>query len=319
MNRYAHRPEPGPSYHRTRGYWVGLALLSATLWGVASLASATVRPVNLLAPLSAIEPQGSIGFVASSVPSIEDEAGAIPSLARSRIQAAIERIRDRTEIFVITRVLGDLRQFESESQAAFRDVVRQTNHYRVVVVFIAYSADKRHGIISTNLGAGIWNVITADECQGLFGNEEAPLTIDLVVNGVESLVNLFEAYEAAHPNTAGSPYYDGFDILARRLPATLIVLFLSAGSLMLYKRGRRCPRCGSPLKSRVSVSLMRGPGGRIAKKTSKCFSCGYSKRKALLPPFLESLLNSEEGGKTAPLASPAAEGAEGSNLPPPVY
>lgn len=228
---------------------------------------------------------------------IQDGAEILTPSSRRDLSRSIARLSGKIEIFVVSRLLEDLAHFEDASQKAFQEVVRQLDHYRVVVVFIGYSPDKRHGIIGTNLGAGVWNTVTNEQVARLFGEEDSPLGQDTVLLGVEQLVDLLESRAPKNEVEGPSPVFGGLDSAAERLPVALVLGLLGAGGFWFYRKNQVCPRCQKTLRTRVTISLNMGDRGRLAKRTSKCFDCGYTRRQSLIPSLI-----SQATGKGAPAA-----------------
>ncbi|MBI4863460.1 MAG: hypothetical protein HY815_24825 [Candidatus Riflebacteria bacterium] len=214
---------------------------------------------------------------------IRDDAQVLPAGVTARLSRKVALLEGKVEIFLATRVLDDMAVFEEASQKLFKEIVHEVNHYRVIVVFVAYNRDRDKGIISTNLGHGILHVVSQNECSDLFGREDGPLSIEAIQRGVERLVELVQKYYQSEPGSAAAPSFTGLDTLTHRLPVALVVVVLLGGSFWYFRRTTTCPSCGAPLKTRVSISLSPSQPGRIAKKTYKCFRCGYSRRQSLLP------------------------------------
>lgn len=224
-------------------------------------------------------------------PYVRDDAQVIPARVTAQITRQVKTLEGKAEIFVVTKVLDDMSLFDQASQATFKEIVREVSHYRVIVVFIAYSRDRAHGIISTNLGAGVWHIVPRQECEELFGNSEAALTVDRVQTGVDFLVAKILAHHRSQPVTASGPGLLATVTQWLSRPALWLALALMLGVGVLFaRRVPMCPGCHAPLKTRVSIGLGVGNSSRSAKKTLKCFRCGYSRRQDLfgLGP-LESL------------------------------
>lgn len=228
---------------------------------------------------------------------IRDDAQVFPAAVTAQLTRTIQSLEGKADIFIVTKVIEDMALFDQASQAAFKEIVDEVNHYRVVVVFIAYNAERDRGIVSTNLGYGVWHILTKKDCENLFGKDDAALTVEGIKGGVEKLVAHIAEYHKAHPDSATAPAFTGFDNLMRNLPRLLVVGVVLLGLLWFWRRGSNCPKCGAPLKTRVSISMVTRTG-RMAKKTYKCFRCGYTRRQSLIP---------SGGYGDAPGRMPAAE------------
>jgi hypothetical protein len=214
---------------------------------------------------------------------VRDDAQVLPANVTATLTRKIRALSGKADIFICTKLLDDMSLFDQASQATFRDILREVNHYRVIVIFIAYNRDRDHGIISTNLGHGIWHIVSKQDCEQLFGKEDAALTVEGIQSGVNRLVHIIKAYYENQPGSAAAPSFTGGDNLAHRLPFIAVGVIILGAALYFRKRGSKCPVCGAALKTRVSISLAGGASGRIAKKTFKCFRCGYSHRQSLIP------------------------------------
>lgn len=213
---------------------------------------------------------------------IRDDAQVFPAAVTATLTRTIQSLEGKADIFIVTKVIEDMALFDQASQAAFKEIVDEVNHYRVVVVFIAYNADRDRGIVSTNLGYGVWHILTKKDCENLFGKDDAALTVDGIKNGVERLVSTIAEYHKGHPDSPSAPAFTGLENLSRNLPRLLILGGVVVGLIWFWRRGANCPKCGAPLKTRVSISMATRTG-RMAKKTFKCFRCGFTRRQSLLP------------------------------------
>ena len=213
---------------------------------------------------------------------IRDDAQVFPAAVTAALTRTIQSLEGKADIFIVTKVIEDMALFDQSSQAAFKEIVDEVNHYRVVVVFIAYNGDRDRGIVSTNLGYGVWHILTKKDCENLFGKDDAALTVEGIKSGVERLVNTISEYHKGHPDSPAAPAFTGLDNLTRNLPRVLVLVAVVIGLVWFWRRGANCPKCGAPLKTRVSISMATRTG-RMAKKTFKCFRCGYTRRQSLLP------------------------------------
>jgi hypothetical protein len=195
----------------------------------------------------------------------------------------VQSLEGRADVFIVTKVLEDMGLFDQASQAAFKEIVDEVNHYRVVVVFIAYNRDRDHGIVSTNLGYGVWHILTRKDCEDLFGKEDVALTIEGIKSGVEKIVGIIAEYHRKNPDSPAAPAFTGLDNLTRNGPRALAAFVVIMSLIWFWRRGSKCPKCGAPLKTRVSISIGATRTGRMAKKTYKCFRCGYTRRQSLVP------------------------------------
>lgn len=213
---------------------------------------------------------------------IRDDAQVFPAAVTADLTRTIQSLAGKADIFIVTKVIEDMALFDQASQAAFKEIVDEVNHYRVVVVFIAYNADRDRGIVSTNLGYGVWHILTKKDCENLFGKDDAALTVEGIKSGVERLVSTILEYHKGHPDSPAAPAFTGLQNLAQNLPRVLLLGAVIIGLVWVWRRGSNCPKCGAPLKTRVSISMVTRTG-RMAKKTFKCFRCGYTRRQSLLP------------------------------------
>jgi uncharacterized membrane protein YgcG len=252
----------------------GLAILAASLALFAiPVAAQSARPA---AAASSGAPRPAENYV-------RDDAQVFPAAVTAALTRKVQSLEGKADIFIVTSVLEDMALFDQASQSAFKQIVDEVNHYRVVVVFIAYNRDREHGIVSTNLGYGVWHVLSKKDCEDLFGKEDAALTVEGIRSGVEKLVSLISDYHRRNPDSPSAPAFTGLENLARNLPRVLLVVLLGGGAFWFWRRGSSCPKCSAPLKTRVSISLGATRTGRMAKKTYKCFRCGYTRRQSLLP------------------------------------
>jgi hypothetical protein len=214
---------------------------------------------------------------------VRDDAQVFPAAVTVALTRTVQSLEGKAELFVVTKVIDDMALFDQASQAAFKDIVDEVNHYRVIVVFIAYNSARDRGIVSTNLGYGVFHILTAKDCQNLFGNGDVPLTFDAIKTGVEKLVSIITDYHKRNPDSPQAPVFTGLDNFLRNGPRALAAMLVLLAGAWFWRRGSNCPKCGAPLKTRVSISLATTRTGRMAKKTYKCFRCGYTRRQSLVP------------------------------------
>ena len=241
------------------------------------------RPSPSARPAPRAEPHGAPARGTSRGENfIRDDAQVFPAAVTAALTRTIQSLEGKADIFIVTKVLEDMALFDQASQASFKEIVDEVNHYRVVVVFIAYNGERDRGIVSTNLGYGVWHILSKKDCENLFGKDDAALTVDGIKSGVERLVNVISEYHKTHPDSPAAPAFTTVDNLVRTGVRVLILGVVVLGLVWFWRRGANCPKCGAPLKTRVSISMATRTG-RMAKKTFKCFRCGYTRRQSLLP------------------------------------
>ena len=228
-------------------------------------------------------PVASVRPVKISRNFVRDDAQVLSAGVTAAINQRVAGLGGKADIFVITRLLEDMALFDQASQSTFKEIIREVDHYRVIVIFIAYNRDRERGIISTNLGHGVWYIVSKTECEEAFGKEDVPLTGESIRDGVARLADHIERYHRTQPGAPAAPTLVGLDPFFKVVPVLLGVIACGGVVWWLARRGSSCPNCGAPLKTRVSISFALAPTGRVAKKTYKCFRCGYSRRKSLLP------------------------------------
>lgn len=214
---------------------------------------------------------------------VRDDAQVFPASVTAALTRTIQSLERKADLFVVTKVLEDMALFDQASTAAFKEIIDEVDHYRVVVVFIAYNTHRDRGIVSTNLGYGVWHIVNRKDCEHLFGNGDVPLTIEAIKAGVEKLVGTITDYDKRNPESPQAPAFTGLENLMRNGPRALAAIVVLLAGIWFWRRGSNCPKCGAPLKTRVSISLATTRTGRMAKKTYKCFRCGYTRRQSLVP------------------------------------
>lgn len=219
---------------------------------------------------------------------LQDEAGIFDPDLSTLVRSRIHELQEKTgcEIFLVTRLLADLDEIESEGNALFQELIRELEHYRAILIVLAYQESSRgvaQGKIYTALGRGLYHILTRADLQKHLGNAEERLTAPAVVEGIDGLADQLEQYYAENP---GSAHEDrsgaGLDVLpggSRTLAGLALVL---ASLLYLTRRLNRCPRCGARLQRRVDVLVRtkRQLSGQL-RRTIKCLQCGYIRRRRM--------------------------------------
>jgi len=224
---------------------------------------------------------------------VRDEAGLFDAPLHSQLRLLLLRLRRSSgiECFLVTRVIGSLDQVEVTAYDLFKALVNEVGHYKVILVLIAIDRVKGQGTVSTNLGAGVYHLVEQKDCEGLFVREGQAFSPDGIKQGLtfrcERLESAHVARQRADLVTGNATEPPGGGFVARW---GLVLLTLGSvvlvGGAYLYLAGRTtCPRCGAELKTRVNIVYGTG-GSDLARKTYKCFKCGYTKRRALFPTTL---------------------------------
>lgn len=201
------------------------------------------------------------------------------------------------EVLIDTRRIEEGDHFSEVAEQVFEDIVQALGHYRVALVLIGIDRNEGHGMVGTNLGAGLFQVLTREQAADLFLAEGEAFSPERITDGVERLAARLDEWHALKTE-AGEDYqgrtprawYQSFGIqFYPVLGVVLLVIWLGWSNW----RSRKCPSCGSGLRVRVRLG---GPGG-AAVRTAKCFECGHvEKRRYERWGWIESIF----GGRGTP-------------------
>lgn len=224
---------------------------------------------------------------------VRDEAGLFDAPLHAALKLQLMRLRRdaRVDVFLVTRALRSLDETELTAYDLFKSLVREVQHYKVILVFVGIDRAAGQGMISTNLGAGVYHLIDRKDCEGLFVREGEPFSPEGIKQGVSFLSQHIrknvEDRRRADVVTGGVPDAAVRDGARPWVVATALAIVVLAGGVgwFLVRRQSRCPRCGTELRTRVNIVVGTG-GSDLARKTYKCFNCGYTRRRALLPTAL---------------------------------
>lgn len=161
------------------------------------------------------------------------------------------------------------------SRRAFEDLVREVGHPKVALVLIGLDRTANRGMVGTNLGLGLDDILTRKEAADLFlaeGEEFSPSRLRV---GVDRLASRLEEWS----RRTRARQEDLFPEAERRWYQRLgvpLVPFLALGLFGVFAawrawRAKLCPSCGAVMRTRVRLG---GPGGG-AVRTRKCFECGH--------------------------------------------
>jgi len=192
--------------------------------------------------------------------------------------------------FVEARSFEGFEGFTQEADRVFEEIVERAGHYRVALVLIGIDRETRRGMVGTNLGAGLYQVMTREAAADLFLAEGEAFSAERIGEGVDRLASKLEEWHSLREaetreifgkeprswhQRLGVPFYP-------ILGVGLLVLWAAAWAAW---RSRACPGCGAALRVRVRWG---GPGG-TAVRTAKCFECGHvEKNRFERRPWLAS-------------------------------
>jgi len=234
---------------------------------------------------------------------VRDEAGIFDAANHAALSALQFRLKSDTgiEIFVVTKSLHNLDDIQLVGFDLFKHLVREVGHYRVILILIGIDSDKGQGIVNTNIGAGVYHVLRKKDCEGLFVAQGELFSPDKIKQGVSFLCNKIRTSFVARQIADGTAEIVSVEFQPAKEPgfrfnAFTIALMAFGGVLLVlliygFFKTSKCPRCGSLLRTRVSIVVGTG-GSDLARKTYKCFTCGYVKVRTFLP---KRLMNRRKG------------------------
>lgn len=184
------------------------------------------------------------------------------------------------EIILQVRAFEGFDEFTPTAEVLFEEVVRDLGHYRVALVLIGIDRTSGRGMVGTNLGAGLFQVMSREQVADLFLAEGEAFSPERIALGVDRLASKLEEYHslrAAAGNKDLFPsetqaWHQRFGV--RFYPVVVLVL-LGLWFGWSAWRSRICPRCGAAMRTRVRLG---GPGG-AAVRTAKCFECGHVQKR----------------------------------------
>ena len=224
---------------------------------------------------------------------VRDEAGLFDAPLHSQLRLQLLKLRRATgiELFLVTRVVESLEEVEVVAYDLFKSLVREVGHYKVILVLVAIDRKKGQGTVSTNLGAGVYHLVDRKDCEGLFVREGQAFSPEGVKQGMAFLCGRIETAVAERKkadlvtgNVTEIPE-DGFWGRWGYFVLAAILAVLGLFGYFYFVGRTTCPRCGAELKTKVNIVVGTG-GSDLARKTYKCFKCGYTRRRALLPTSL---------------------------------
>ena len=202
------------------------------------------------------------------------------------------KLRNETgvELFLLSSVVSSLDDVEVLAYDLFKSLVREVGHYKVILVLVAIDRNEGQGTVSTNLGAGVYHLLDKEDCEGLFVRDGESFTPEGLKQGIAFLRQRIEDAVAERKKAdvvTGQVARDetsfGFH-WGYGLAALLLIILAVLGYFYGLARSK-CPRCGSELKTKVNIVVGTG-GSDLARKTYKCFNCGYTRRRKILPTSL---------------------------------
>jgi hypothetical protein len=241
-------------------------------------------------PVVPLEDYGQKALNENPVVLVRDEAGLFDATIHSEIRLQLLSLKRETsvDLFLVTKIVPSLDEVEVIAYDLFRSLVREEGHYKVILVLVAISPQSGQGTVSTNLGAGVYHLLEKKDCEGLFIRKGEPFSPEGVKQGIVFLKEKIQSAFARGRRAdvvAGSEDDSLTDSIFGNFGWSVLAVFvLLLGVIISYVASRppKCPRCGEKLKTKVNVVVGTG-GSDIARKTFKCFKCGYVKRKSLIP------------------------------------
>lgn len=251
-------------------------------------AAAELDPEKLVEELRADERFGS-RFVL-------DRAEFFPADRRGSLELRLADVAERTgrSIFVITQGVTRFEGFGEYSRVVFREIFRKIDHSRFFLVLIGFDRRNGRGTVSVSLGERVVNVVGQAEHRSLIEHFVKPgetFTVDRAVGGIDHLVGLMEAYQRDQEAVARRmDVEEGLFTRLRHWAGSHVFLLLglallAMAGLWMALRELYCPSCWSPLRTSVHIVFRPKQGGRRARKTYKCFHCGYVRQANLWPSF----------------------------------
>jgi len=236
---------------------------------------------------------GSNNYDDYSVVLVRDEAGLFDATLHSEVRLQLLGLKRETAVslFLVTRIVPSLDDVEVIAYDLFRSLVRAEGHYKIILILVAIDPKTGQGTVSTNLGAGVYHLLDRKDCEGLFVREGEQFSPEGVRQGISFLKTKIENAFARgrRADVAAGNKMNPHELSFLAQWGWVLIL---AGSMMLvlvviYASGRKpkCPRCGEELKTKVNVVFGTG-GSDLARKTFKCFKCGYVKRRSIIPSAL---------------------------------
>jgi uncharacterized membrane protein YgcG len=183
------------------------------------------------------------------------------------------------EVFLEAQKIEDGDEFSELAERLFEDHVQALGHYRVALILIGVDRKSGRGMVGTNLGAGLFQVLTKEQAADLFLSQDEPFSAERILEGVDRLSSRLEEWHALKAVVNK----DLFEETPRSWHQRFGVRFYPILGLVLLGiwlawsswRSRQCPLCGEKLRVRVRIG---GPGGG-AVRTAKCFECGHVEKR----------------------------------------
>lgn len=225
-----------------------------------------------------------------------DRAEFFPAERRNALEIRLADVAERTgrSIFVVTQAVTRFEGFGEYSRVVFREVFRKVDHSRFFLVLIGFDRRNGRGTVSVSLGERVVNVVGQAEHQSLIEHFVKPgetFTVDRAIAGIDHLVGLIEAYHRDQQAVSRRmDVEEGFFTRVKNWvfahPLLIVgAVLLVLGALWLALRELYCPSCWAPLRTSVHIVFRPNQGGRRARKTYKCFHCGYVRQANLWPSF----------------------------------
>lgn len=208
--------------------------------------------------------------------------------APAEVASMVSRLRTLAaetgfEVRLVTRDFRGFDGFGKIAEDLFEAEVSRLGHYRMALVLIGVDRNAGKGMVGTNLGAGLYQVMSREEAGDLFLAEGEPFSPARIRVGIDRLAARLEewhtmtrmATEKLFPKKR-RPWYHRFGV---HFYPILALAALALGGLVALWRSRYCPSCGAEVKARVRFG---GPGG-VAVRTVKCFACGWIRKRRYEP------------------------------------
>ncbi len=233
---------------------------------------------------------GTVSRPSADVIFLRDGAGVFDAASYEEVKQALENLYVDTgvEVYVLTEVLKNLDEIELYAYERFKQIVKERGHYRIVLVFIGVDPVRTRLSISTNLGAGVYHLISTSDVEGLFSlGKGERFSCAVIVRGLERLARKIHSTSMRLKRKGTVPVTRGWfrRAVGGRVVEVLVLLSILLAGVVWYVwyRDRYCPRCGARLRRNVTL-MGRGAWGegerrRFAVKTVKCFECGYTARR----------------------------------------
>lgn len=224
---------------------------------------------------------------------VRDEAGLFNATLHSEVRLQLLGLKRETsvDLFLVTKIVPSLDDVEVIAYDLFRSLVREEGHYKVILVLVAISPKSGQGTVSTNLGAGVYHLVEKKDCEGLFVRKGEAFSPEGVKQGIsflrEKIQSAFARGRRADVVAGNEDNSEANSKISNWGWSIVAVCLVFFGVVVAYiaSRPAKCPRCGEQLKTKVNVVVGTG-GSDIARKTFKCFKCGYVKRRSLIPSVL---------------------------------